>query len=352
MKITCKPPLLSTLLVLFGTAVTNAVEKGPVTVYWRHATSTTVIEIIPPVAGGSGWKKLAEGGSFTESVGPGEVIWLACRNDQKAKFRKSWEISVDSGDATKKPYDFFGDTPKVYGYLLLANGKWRPSEVPKARKTKRNRFTAHESGTKWTIKAEIGSPQPGWEVLRLKRDAVREDITLTVTATAGCWDPKNSASQGGTGAYDVDMSFGAIDAMVRQVAVTELVLFPVNVPPDFDSDLSPTLLAPPASGTWTYRIANIDPDGKLWPHPGVWWSTDGPGIAAAEVFNMTLPMLDNGDDAYLLFAYDSVVDSWHSTLQYIGVDSIPALSLWGLVITALLLLVGARIFFNRQRMIA
>ncbi len=135
--------------------------------------------------------------------------------------------------------------------------------------------------------------------------------------------------------------------MARDIAITQLAVFPVDG--EVASEIPPDIVAAPESGTWTCQFALVDPYGDPRPGGGFWCSTSGPGIPAAEVFDVGFTMRGDAGDAYLLFAYDDEVDTWQRFPLHFITEAIPTVTGWGLAVTVLLLLVGGRIYFGRHR---
>ena len=313
---------LAVLFVAVCTVASSADEPTQLTVYWIK-TSAEVPETEPPAtqppeAGGGGWTKAGATGTIKVTLATNEMVWIACRNTEQPAYKKSWHVKITGLGSTLKKR-------KAWAWYADGSKKEMPLRFGWYRATK----------------------QPLWEVLGLKRTRTgTATYQLTVTAKSKCCQMRDKEASTD---LNIKMFVGADGAMARDIAITELALFPVDVPVYAEPEFPPTLVGPPGTGTWTYQFAYVDPDGAPRPNGGVWWSTNGPGIAAAEIFEMGLIMIDYRDNCYVLFTYDDEVDAWDSDTLCIVTEPIPTVSQWGIAIMALLLLIGGKVYFSRRR---
>jgi hypothetical protein len=187
-------------------------------------------------------------------------------------------------------------------------------------------------------------PQPDWEVIKLERTAKGEPDSIAmeiIDMDSECQWPPEVEDQ------HVIMERIRHGAPYDTIRLTEVWIFHESSP--VDTAITPTILAPPGSGTWSYEFVYVDQDGNPLPQGAVRWYTDGNGIEVEQEYDIAFTMAGVVDGLYTLCIYDAEEGEYKRFVIPIGVVDIPTLTEWGLIIFGVVLLGFITYVFLRRR---
>jgi len=270
-------------------------------------------------------------GSFEIPVAlaPGEELFLASRNDQDPGRNKFWNVRLEgpvlvnllprNGNSWFDGYQTADDTTPVgKQFISLTNGV---------------------NFRQWQL---AFSPQPRWERIRLWAPAGANG-QLKVRASSFC----------------TDLQFAPVDILFADTSIdsptgvrgaplyTEFWVFPTTTPAD--SEVLPTITAPPPTGVWSSEFVSVDPEGN--PRPlGVRFFTPGPGLTPSDQFTAGFTMDGPADLAYAVFTFDAVSGTYTPFDVDASPPALPTLaSPWAYAALAIALITGAIVMTRARR---
>lgn len=208
------------------------------------------------------------------------------------------------------------------------------------------RTDVHDAGRNEMRVYATWSTQPAWEVVRIDNNDPSSSKTVSMSGASIC----------------VTFSFPPHPSMPPMIRIggefgsePSGPLFPtIDIhecgSPGVDLLGAPTFTAPPETGNWTYEFVSEDPYGNPIP-TGIRWTSDGPGLAPGDLFEMEFSV--DGEAATTYFCYACEAGP-KGACRVFWLDArlagIPTVSEWGLVvITALLITAGIVIVARRRK---
>ncbi len=152
-------------------------------------------------------------------------------------------------------------------------------------------------------------PQPDWEVFELtfvaRGDQPRGEQIIQHEGNSNCVHAEDEP----WGLELIDITHnGPMDTF----AITEIVIFPETG--FVDATAPAAFFAPPHTGEWYYEFVYATPEGEPMPQGGVMFFTYGPGIQAADVFELMVPTYET-DGWYWIYMFDQFCEyGWQTYL--------------------------------------
>lgn len=283
-------------------------------------------------------------GNITLNLQQGDALWIACKNRVRKKKYKYMTLNI-TGQLT--------GINNVERFILQEiDGLLTPDDdsLP----SKSENIVLIEISTIESGGDPVGKkrkyrfrPQPDWERMKLIMSTDFDDETINVKASTVCEDKKKLSELEETEMRLRKANVGAPNAMEGTPRVTELWLFPVTG--SVDTGGTPSIVAPPASGSWTWSFETVDPSGDSRPGGGVLFSTTGTGLTEDHEFDASIPLVSGAGPRYDLFIYDTDIGEYEEFLVDHSEVSVPAVQNVS-IIAGLLLLTGVAVLTLRRRM--
>lgn len=338
--------LVLSLAILAVTVTAGSdVSYGLNKVYWT--TNSETKKNIPPGEEGLEWNTAANGKIATNIPLNGN-LWIAFVNEFRGGKIKSfvcdiegWWYSTETGVTFN--FEVCGQNAKIKKSLIKATRGFKgDSESSGESAILRSADRCLDNDLRARFE-RIWKPQPKWERIELKaNEAMDTNDTLLVKSLHVCkklerFPEELSMSEG---------TFGTPGFALGNPFVTEVWLFPVNV--GVDVDVTPSFSADPRTGSWAPSFVFVDPDTNARPLGGVRWTTDGPGLAPADSFDLRFTMIDDADIQYDLYVWES--DPGHYVdLPVEVVPPVPVISHTGVIVLAILLLAALAFLVTRRQ---
>ena len=304
-----------------------------------HTKDEATIDAKPPSEEPNQWMTVdAQSHMFTVTLGAGKSVWIAACNNTDDDKNKYFAIDLF----------FSSDDGPLFELFLPKGFKTEDDEDEVVVTSLTEESVTDQQGNDIGFRGRYKmTPQPKWERVELQNTS---DAEHTFTFTVKLWSKCSNMEKG----FDFptisvsNASFGAPGAMLGDPRVTEMWLFPRTALTDVE--VSPTFSAPPETGAWTSEFVSVTPFGEPRPQGGVRFVSDGAGLAAGELFDLTFAMIDDADDGYEMYGFETEFDEYFDlALEVDNLTPIPTVSEWGLIFMALLALTAGTIVFARRR---
>ncbi len=151
---------------------------------------------------------------------------------------------------------------------------------------------------------------PEWEYIRLDNNTgkVLDFTGLTIKVTVDDCDDTTRTGGGVEGD-----SRASCACTTTPVQLTEIYNFPETAITDMG--IPPLFSAPPPTGVWSSEWVFQTPEGDPRPQGGVRWFTDGPGLAAGDIYTFGFSMLGSADARYEVYTFDEVSGEYASYVR-------------------------------------